>query len=248
MDLQASVQSLEIDGIDFISRLKPFSPNLFMASSLVAHGTTADNDTELPKGEGNTLKKEGFGTNLNSAKYRIQKIQLPGLKLTWNEIGTGQKYPTISGIVLSTECRITWIEDHYKVLDRFHRIWLNNWYSRESGRFKVGVAGKFKDLNIHIYDYISTLDQNFMVTESVRELYTIKIRGLAPTDLKDIVYGYTEDGDQTVEYSYKVFEAVLSSKKIDNFVSGLENTHTKVGPAETEQLKGMFSQELGLYI
>jgi hypothetical protein len=229
------ISTLEYDGQNYIFDLETDSPNLFYVGNM-----------QLMDANFSTTQQKV--ASFSNSTFRIIKVAIPGLKLQWQEIGAGQRYPSLQGIGLSTEVKVTWIEDAYKSVDMFHRSWLNYWFSREKMRFKVGAENKFMQLDVHPFKYINdNNDKDAYNNFTIQTLYNIQLKGLAPTELNDLKFDYTSNGEPTVEYSYKLFKGTITAEKISPDKlwdpTSIVNDGSESGnslPKETDKLKALF--------
>lgn len=84
-----------------------------------------------------------------------------------------------TGIQRSKNISITWIEDAYMSVSKYHHDWLSNWYDLAHDCFMTGLDGKYRMLDIYLYHYSNTkgahMDPNVILK--------IELRGLVPQSI-----------------------------------------------------------------
>ena len=139
---------------------------------------------------------------LPNAKYRLKGVAVNGMKLQWNDVSSFKPYPNAKGIAMGTTCTFSWVEDNLRTVEAFHKLWFNNWYSRQGNHFKSGTDGKFIETTVYVYHY-AWVDGQLQAQIA----YTIEFEGLAPTDLLEAKVDVDDDGNQIVTYIYKYLQA-----------------------------------------
>lgn len=94
-------------------------------------------------------------TNANDLKgfpaRNIQSIAVPNLGFTLVRGELTRKYHVKEdSFAYHKEVPITWIEDDYFSVIRFHEEWQNQYYDTTTNRWKVGKPGKFINLKVAI--------------------------------------------------------------------------------------------------
>ncbi len=136
---------------------------------------------------------------LPNASFRLQNVKINGMTLEWDNINSFKKFANVSEIKQGTTVSFTWLEDGLNVVDAFHKIWFNAWYSRENQRFKTGVAGKFINSMVSPYHYV--VDENGTLQPEL--VTTFNFEMLAPTDLQEVSVDVGASGEQLITYTYK---------------------------------------------
>lgn len=163
-----NIANYEYEAINYLSDLEPYEGNLFWAGNFSSGSVT-------PDGNGSGFQKR----NLTNAEFRIQSITLPSVSFNFTE-NQNLKRNFFTGITRTTEISISWIEDAYMSISKYHNDWLCNWYDLRHDCFIVGPAGKYRKLDIYLYHYAVQEDG----TMKPQIIVQYKLAGLVPTSIK----------------------------------------------------------------
>ena len=191
---------LEYNGTNYLYNLEPKANNLFYVGNLSVTGKATETDNY----------------SLPNTRFRVNKISFPFMKLQFDAPSRGIPTPLLKSVSLGNTCSITWVEDVYKTVERYHHFWMRNWYRREDDSLPVGINGKFKRLEIYPFRYKATYQENtpYVTNVTTQVLYKIIIDGLAPVDLKNIEYDMNEPGTPLATYEYSIHYATLQSNRL----------------------------------
>ena len=170
------------DGLDYLYSLEPTQNNLFWA------GNFNDGTTESPD-------------EFPNAQFRIQSVgfQLPSLE--FEEIKP-LKVQVLKSIKTTQEVSITWIEDVYRSVERYHLNWLGCWYNRRFDCVVTGPKGKFRKLDIYLFHYnglVNNIDNPNSGVPSItlpktEQIAHITLSGLAPKSIGEMKFEMGNSG------------------------------------------------------
>lgn len=219
-NLKQFINSFEYDEVNYLSDFEPFEGNLFWAGNF-ASGTT--------KG-GDLVKRE-----LDNAQFRIQSISLPSVTINYNSENTLNR-TFFTGIQRSKQISITWIEDAYMSVSKYHHDWLSNWYDLAHDCFMTGLDGKYRMLDIYVYHYQSEFGTAHMDPQVILK---IELRGLVPQSV-DYPQLSTSGGNYTKTVTYTVGQCNIFYDK--SFVK--EKKPTEVFNNKSETASGVWNPTL----
>src|SRR5574344_1014977 len=186
------LNNFEYDGTNYLYDMEPPQNNLFWAgnfSSGVAKGTT--------NGYTSGSKKRV----LHNAQFRIQSLDFSGPQFTFQDEPniTHMSYP--KSVTLNKEVNITWLEDVYHSVQKYHMDWMTNWYDINTDCFTTGPAGKYRLLDLVLFHYVHSSKDMAEVT--AQPIYLITLRGLVPNGIGSFNYSMSGPGDPTYKCTYK---------------------------------------------
>ena len=186
-DYKDNISNYEYEAINYLSDLEPYEGNLFWAGNFSSGKVTLD-------GEGGDFQKR----NLANAEFRIQSVSLPSISFNFTE-NQNLRRNFFTGITRTTEINISWIEDAYMSISKYHNDWLCNWYDLRHDCFIIGPSGKYRKLDLYLYHYAVQKDG----TMKPQIIVQYKLAGLVPTSIKypDL---NREGGNPILTISYKV--------------------------------------------
>jgi len=167
--------------IDFLQALEAPSNNLFFASFI------SSSFTDIP--------------------YRIAgiKVESPSISYDLN----GNKQPIIKSADYNNEVSITWVEDVYRSVEKFHIDWLNNWYDFNSDCLPIGTNGRFRSIELIGYHYKNIVKDGstIPIMESEPTIW-LSIYNLMPQKFSDNGFNFKwgESSEHTITISYKYTE------------------------------------------
>lgn len=191
--------NFEYDGTNYIYDMPPAQPNLFWAGNMSsgAKGSLADSMNNA----------RNAARIFHNAQFRIQSVQVQGITLQFDpdQYLTHRDYFT--GVSLGKEVTITWLEDVYFSVKKYHMDWLNNWYDSYSDSFTTGPVGKLRQLDVVAFHY----KQNKSIYEEpvVEPILLLALRGLIPTKVGDFDFNTSSAGKQTVTMQYRMNHAMV---------------------------------------
>jgi hypothetical protein len=197
------LNEFQSDGIDYLYDLEPQSNNLFYAG-FFQESTGPVEDLEI---------KEKFW----NAAYRIQKVSvnLPKISTKTDPVTKVAMLDTVS---IDASVNVSWIEDVYHTVKKYHLDWISRWYNREYDVLRCGAAGKFRQLYVIAFHYIdSSTDPNALIsTPKTQPIFLIKLMGLAPENIGSFTFDHSSDGNEsTIDTTYRASKiALLYSRDI----------------------------------
>ena len=217
------ISTFEQEQEDYIFELEPQSNNLFLVANFYEHGNN---------------RSDVYGEKqLRNSQYRARSVELPNMTFDF-ETDQLTKLPIFKSGKFNYEVKISWLEDVYHTMYRYHKEWMERWYDYKYNVLKCGVDGKFRSCELIAYHYVKDGDV-FNPVVKPKKIYTIKLYGLVPRDLPPLRHSYDDDGgasDFTVSYMCSNFEIVFENK--DEFPKWVENTELKGVSLETFSAEG----------
>lgn len=205
------------DGLDYLYSLEPTQNNLFWAGNF---------------NDGNITPNKGPGNEFPNAQFRIQSVgfQLPSLEF---EELKPLKIQVLKSIKTIQEVSITWIEDVYRSVERYHLDWINCWYNRRFDCVVTGPKGKFRKLDVYLFHYNGLLNESIndgvpsIVQPKTEQIAHITLSGLAPKSIGDMKF---EMGNSGAE----------GTKSITYIVNKVDIEYAdKIGPESGQILPGI---------
>ena len=182
-----NIAEYEYEAINYLSDLEPFEGNLFWAGNF-----SSGSENGKSSKDGSQLR------NLANAEFRIKSITFPSINLNFKE-DQNLRRNFFTNITRATEMTITWIEDAYMSITKYHNDWLCNWYDVEHDCFIIGPTGKYRQLDVYLYHYMVQGDG----TMKPQIIMQYKLHGLVPTAVKYPDFN-REGTDSTISINYKV--------------------------------------------
>lgn len=187
----ADLTRFEYDSVNYIYDLEPSKPNLFWAGNFSSG--PADNSSP-PKPEDFELRK------FFNAQHRIKSVSFKAPTVEVAEDSVIQHMSTIKKVTFSKEVSISWIEDVYESVRKYHMDWLYNWYDPTTDCMICGRQGKYRRFDLVLYHEKGNTET--YEDPDIEPLFLITFRGLVPTSLPDYNFDKSSDIEQTVDISY----------------------------------------------
>jgi len=188
-ELIQKLQDFQTDHIDYRTELEPRTNNLFFAGFFYEH---------YPYGSG-----ELQGGILYNAAFRIQsiKIQNPSMSFQTDKY---TRQALFNEAQHNYTVNISWKEDVYCSIMKFHLDWSARWYNRYYDVLRCGSKGKFRRVVVVSYHYVDGANSNSIINVPViQPLYAIDVAGMVPLNIGEWNFDYNNDGnDQTVDMTY----------------------------------------------
>lgn len=191
--------NFEYDGTNYIYDMPPAQPNLFWAGNMSSgmEGNLADSLNSARN------SKRTF----HNAQFRIQSVQIEGITLQFDEDPYLTHRDYFVGVQLSKNVTITWLEDVYFSVKKYHMDWLTNWYDSYSDSFTTGTNGKLRQLDVVAFHYKQS--KSIYEEPVVEPILLIALRGLIPTKVGDFTFDTSQSGKQIVTMSYRMNHAMV---------------------------------------
>lgn len=174
------IPQYEREGLDFLYELEKPANNLFFANFTNDSGADLYADTH----------------------FRIASIKVdsPSLTIDYN----ANKQPVIKTADMPTTVTITWVEDVYRSVEKFHTRWIQSWYDFRSDFLPVGVNGRFKNMELIGYHYKNVVESSSAVPLATTEpVLWLRLYGLVPQKTgPGYQYGWGEPGSATIDITY----------------------------------------------
>ena len=184
----ADLLRYEYDSVNYLYDLEPSKPNLFWA------GNFTSSSVDDP-GQYDFDKRKFF-----NAQFRIKSVGFNAPQVTVQEDQLIQHMSIIQSITFSKEVNISWIEDVYNSVRKYHLDWLYNWYDPTADCMVCGRAGKYRNFDLVLYHEMGpTADYS---DPDIEPLLLITFRGLIPTNLPNFSFDKGADVEQQVDITY----------------------------------------------
>lgn len=182
------LNNFQQDGIDYLYGLEPAQNNLFWAGDFSCHN--ADND-------GKSLSLNRF----TNSQFRIKSINFDTPKFTFQEHKQTHNQ-LIKGIEYSNNMSITWIEDVYHSVRKYHLDWQSHWYNRQFDCLRCGSRQKLRGLNIVLFHYVADSNGSWHGTPVAVPIMVFKIRGMVPLSTGQFKFDTSDAGAEMITINY----------------------------------------------
>ena len=180
------LDTYQSDAIDYLYDLEPRSQNLFWVGyfrQAVTHN--------------------GELRPFYNASYRINKISIPMPSMSLS-IQNSLRAPIFDKVEFPMTVNISWHEDVYHSVHKYHLDWFARWYNRQYDVLRCGVNGKFRQLTIVAYHYINEDVESIIEVPSIQPIMAFKIGGLVPEKLPSMDFDHgSAQNDKTLDLTYK---------------------------------------------
>ena len=200
-DGNSELQDYQYNGYQYLYNLEPQQLNYFAIDSFYdpyqrAEGSTGAGTYDSPS-----------TTIPDKLQYRIEKIsgfKLPSLDIAPSENAIrvdfvkGQKEKT-------NTLTLTWKEDVYQSIRRYHLNWMNHWYNKYLDCMVCGRRGKYRNLAAYLFHYKNMNDSSGVPIMKAVPIALINFIGLVPKTIGDIEFDYSETGNtSSVNIQYQM--------------------------------------------
>lgn len=194
--------NFEYDGTNYIYDLPPANNNLFWAGNMcAAHEPVPDNAVDSLNSARN------YTRNFYNAQFRIQSISLKGLSMRFTPDEHLSHRDYFTGVELIKTVSITWLEDAYYSVQKYHQDWICNWYDSKNDCFLVGSNGKFRQLDVVAFHYKQK--NSIYEDPTVEPVLLIAIRGMVPEQVPGFEFNMSTGNASTQQINYRVNQAML---------------------------------------
>ena len=210
--LKSVLINYQQNGVDYLYDLEPTQNNLFWAGNFDEHNNA---ESQFTIHTGNDVKSAGVNLGkrpFSNSEFRIQSVdfKLPSLVFEHNKTKP-LKMEVLDAVNFSNEISITFIEDVYHSVQKYHLDWLNRWYDRRRDVLRCGVDGKMRGLDVVLFHYV---ESNASVTSPLdsmpvpEPIMMIRIRGMKVKDVGNLKVDAsdTKAGTISVNYSMNISE------------------------------------------
>lgn len=215
-DLTQKLTNFQQDGLDYLYNLEPTQNNLFYVGEF---------------NEGGTADKKKY--EFESAKYRIQSIAFALPTFEFEELKQ-LKIQVFKSVQSTKEVTITWLDDVYKNVFRYHNEWQNCWYNRKYDCMVRGAKGKFRQCKVYLFHFKDGQDGEsspLLATPTVELLATITLGGLVPKSLGEFKLEMGSSGaNNAMSISYIVNKVSIEWAK------GLKSIEDRVGDSQLKKV------------
>lgn len=219
-NLKKVLLNYQQNGVDYLYDLEPTQNNLFWAGNFDEHNL-AETSFELHTGSavnGSSLPKRPF----SNAEFRIQSIDFKLPSLSFNHDKTKPlKFETLDTATFSNDVSITFIEDVYHSVMKYHLDWFNRWYDRRRDVLRCGVNGKMRGLDVVLFHYVesnTSISNPFESMPVPQPIMMVRLRGMKFKDMTNLKVDATDTkaGTITVNYSMNLAEIYYASELMSN--------------------------------
>ena len=179
------LKSFEYDGVNYRKDLEPVQQNLFWAGDFWEENP----DTTLDK------KADSWGRHFINAPFRITSVKLKLPRLDY-EVHPFLKTAFLKSATYQNDVTVTWLEDVYRSVQKYHLDWAHRWYNRQYDVLRNGPQGKFRQLDLYAFHYVNSTGA-LLEAPVLEVLFRIKLRGLMPKTLGELTFDYATPGNET---------------------------------------------------
>ena len=182
---------------DYLYDLEPARKNLFWAGNFIEHKSAV------------LLKDDSINVRpLDNAEFRIRNISIPMPQMTFDsESQAAQTLHTsfLKNISLTKTITISWEDDAYRSIRKYHLDLFNRWYDRRKDCLRNGPDGKLRGLDIILYHYVNGLNGGPLDALPVPEpILLIKVRGLRPINFPELGLDASGGKEDNLTMQYNV--------------------------------------------
>lgn len=205
-----ALQDLQYNGVDYLYNLEPQQNNLFMIDKFYDPVEMGNNSS----GNGGAQTSyEINGDKPSNIEYRIKKVsgfKLPSLDVKsdmssgpfrWNYVATGRTD--------QNTLTISWVEDVFWTVKRYHMNWMNHWYNKYLDVNVCGLKGKFRNLVLYSYHYVNVNTQTATPVQKAMPIARFQFNGLVPKSMNEGSFDWASPGNEEftdVQYTYNSLE------------------------------------------
>jgi hypothetical protein len=157
------------------------------------------------------------------SKFRISRISFNSPTLSFEK--NKNRLIEFTGSSMPEEVTITWIEDAYRTVEKFHMKWLRSWYDFEGDFIMLGQLGKFKNLTISAYHYINKNNALSAPLMDAEEVVQFTLENCVPTNMgnSSIEFDWSQGGIKEFTTTYK-FSKIIIAERNSNASTVSEST------------------------
>jgi hypothetical protein len=186
--VDADLLNFQQHGLDYLYDLEPTQNNLFWAGNFSDHDDTTGADSS---------DKTKNTRTFDNAQYRIRSIKLELPKLEFEE-HKQLHINLIKSVTYTKQVTITWIDDVYRSVQKYHLDWYTRWYNRELDCLRCGTDGKFRGLDVVLFHYReanTTLSSPLLTVPVPEPILRLRLRGMVPKDIGSIEFDMSNAGN-----------------------------------------------------
>ena len=149
------------------------------------------------------------------SKFRISRISFNSPTLSFEK--NKNRLIEFTGSSMPEEVTITWIEDAYRTVEKFHMQWLGAWYDFEGDFIKIGQLSKFKNLTISAYHYINKNNALSAPLMDAEEVVQFTLENCVPTNMgnSSIEFDWSQGGIKEFTTTYKFSKIIIAERGAD---------------------------------
>jgi hypothetical protein len=209
-------------GLSSYSKIPGFMPNLFEVSIFGEATNSYNEQYNIPFTEGGVMDY-AKPTPSQIQKYYCSAYELPSPTLI-AERNKLDKKAYIKKYSIPEIVSITWQENTYLDVWKYHQEWVRRFYNREKDVYVCGSSGKKRNAHILIQQYAVTSKSIFdpYAEEDLMETYTIRLGGLIPQSTPVLRGDWNQDASNTTGLVIKYFVDYISITKNDKDFIGAQ--------------------------
>lgn len=191
------IEQFTQERLAYLYNLEPTQDNMFICSVIAPPNKSSG----VAYGEASIEGDNWHARKLYSAPYRLYAADFHLPKISFERDNRLRRHFPKS-VEMSSEFTLSWIEDCFHSIRKYHHDWFNCWYQREYdgwalGANEGGANGRFRSMKIYMYHMTPQSDG------SVKPCVWgyIDIMGAVPCGLGDIKLG-PESGDSIYTCTY----------------------------------------------
>jgi len=151
--------------INFLYNLEPAQDNMFICSVItpIEKDTKSDGTLEVSNAFGTSAGGDLESRYLFTAPYRLLSadFSLPTIDV---EFDPRTRTTYLKGVTYNQKFTMTWADDCFHSVRKYHHDWFNCWFQREKDAFvsgvdgKKGLNGRFRAFKIFMYHMVHDKD------------------------------------------------------------------------------------------
>lgn len=206
--------------INFLYNLEPAQDNMFICSVITPIEKEA-------KSDGTLNMENSFGTHFNdpqsrtlyTAPYRLLSADF-SLPIIDVEFDPRTRTTYLKGVTYNQKFTMTWADDCFHSVRKYHHDWFNCWFQREKDAFvsgvdgKEGLNGRFRAFKIFMYHMVH--DKDGKVVPNIWGV--IDVGDAFPINLGKISLGEDPgDSKYTCEYAANFIDLKFANSETAGF-------------------------------
>lgn len=202
------LQDFQYNGVDYLYNLEPqqlnfFKPVAFFDPYVRAEGKSSGTSDY---NKTNILMPEGLDYRIN----KISGFKLPELTIKDDDFSTALRFNYVAKPEKPNKLTISWVEDAYQTVRRYHINWMNHWYNRYLDCMVCGRRGKYRNLSVVLFHYVNINKDTGAPIFRAKPIAMITFKGLIPEGVPAGNLDYSNGGNTaTVDINYKINGAEL---------------------------------------
>lgn len=198
-----NLQDFQYNGTDFLYNLEPQQLNFFMPVAFFD-----PYDAATGKGSESSSYSSHSISMPENLEYRINKVsgfKLPGLTIDDGDFDKGFRVNYAGRPTKQNTLTISWLEDSYQTVRRYHMNWLNHWYNKYLDCMVCGRQGKYRNFSMYLFHYVNINNGTGAPIFRAKPIACFTFMGLMPESIPDMTFDYSNGNNTSpVDITYKI--------------------------------------------